>query len=429
MTMWLEEQLSALCRIVGGGTPSRQNPRFWHGRIPWASVKDFKEGERFINQTEESITEAGLASSASRLIPAGTPLICTRMAVGRSALSVHEIAINQDVKALCPNDKVSGDYLQRLLQHYRRELERIAIGSTVKGISTGDLLRLQVIYPQESDEQVDIANVLDAADSAIRKTEAVIGKLRQIKIGFLHDLLNFGVNEYGHVRDPIRFPEQFQQSAIGSFPNTWTIEPLSKLLTGIDAGDSPSCPNYPAPAGEWGILKVSAVTNEGFVPSENKHLENARHVSQTLAVRQGDLLITRCNTPELVGAACLVDQAPPPLLLCDKTLRLLLNPKRDDPRYVLHALRMPQVRRQIEISATGSSGSMKNISQNDIRGYLIPRPPTEEQRLIACKIGLIEARIAAELEQLSKAQALKAGLAHDLLTGTVRVPITASVPA
>ena len=116
----------------------------------------------------------------------------------------------------------------------------------------------------------------------------------------------------------VRFPEQFQEWAIGSFPNTWTVEPFSNLLTGIEAGNSPSCPNYPAPAGAWGILKVSAVTNDGFVPSENKHLDNARRVSQSLVVRHGDLLMTRCNTPELVGAACLVDQAPPPLLLCDK---------------------------------------------------------------------------------------------------------------
>ena len=184
MTMWLEEPLSALCRAVGGGTPARQNPRFWHGGIPWASVKDFKDGHRFIDGTEESITEVGLASSASRLIPAGTPLICTRMAVGRTALSVHDIAINQDVKALFPNGKVSGDYLQRLLQHHGKELERIAIGSTVKGISTDDLLRLQVIYPLDKSEQSNIARMLDTADAIIKQTELMIGKLRKISSAF-----------------------------------------------------------------------------------------------------------------------------------------------------------------------------------------------------------------------------------------------------
>lgn len=278
-----------------------------------------------------------------------------------------------------------------------------------------------LVPAMSSREQSRIAEILDTLDAAIRETEAVVAKLRQVKAGLLHDLLTRGLDEHGQLRDPERHPEQFQDSRLGRIPNGWTAEPLYAQLVGIEAGHSPSCPGFAASPGEWGVLKVSAVTHDGYVPTENKRIEDAHDVDGSCEVKVGDLLMTRCNTPELVGAACIVDQTPPCLMLCDKTLRLVVNPERDDLRYLVHTLRMPVVRRQIEISATGSSGSMKNISQDDIRGYVVPRPPADEQRRISKRVDALLARIAAEQDQLAKLHALKHGLAHDLLPGRVRV--------
>src|ERR1035441_918916 len=146
---WLNDNLGEVCRPVGGGTPSRREPRFWNGTIPWASVKDFKDGSRFIQDTQEHITEIGLASSASRLIPAGTPLICTRMAVGRSAIPLRDVAINQDVKALSTTGKIGAVYLQRLLEFYGVDLGKNAVGTTVKGISTTELLSFRITFPEQ----------------------------------------------------------------------------------------------------------------------------------------------------------------------------------------------------------------------------------------------------------------------------------------
>ena len=92
-----------LIDIAGGGTPSKKNPEFWGGDIPWASVKDLISKK--IYATKENITKVGLNSSASRLIPAGVPILATRMAVGRCALFDIPVAINQDLKALFPNEK------------------------------------------------------------------------------------------------------------------------------------------------------------------------------------------------------------------------------------------------------------------------------------------------------------------------------------
>ena len=159
--------------------------------------------------------------------------------------------------------------------------------------------------------------------------------------------------------------------------------PLGTLLTGIDVGRSPDLEDTPAGLGQWGVLKVSAVTNDGFRPNENKVVRSPSLYNPAFCVRQGDLLITRANTSALVGQSCVVGDTPPGLMLCDKTLRLRVNKRLAPTRYLQLALVHPSVRRQIENAATGTSGSMKNISQQSIKRLMIPvGSMTEMQRIV-----------------------------------------------
>ena len=101
--------LGDLVEIKGGGTPSRKTPEYWGGEIPWATVKDFKTFE--LSTTIEKITREGLTNSASNLIPAGSIIVPTRMAVGKAAINLVDMSINQDLKALKinnPNPSLSG---------------------------------------------------------------------------------------------------------------------------------------------------------------------------------------------------------------------------------------------------------------------------------------------------------------------------------
>ncbi len=195
----------------------------------------------------------------------------------------------------------------------------------------------------------------------------------------------------------------------------WTPKALGDLLDSIDAGNSPSCPDTPAATGEWGVLKVSAVRPEGFRPNENKVVTNARLVDPRYEVMDGDLLITRANTPALVGLTCFVERPRRALLLCDKTLRLNVNAG-TDKRYVFFASQMPSFRRQIEMHATGTSGSMKNISQAGIRSIQLDIPPLPEQHQIAEVLDTVDEAIRKTEQIIAKLKQLKQGLLHDLLT-------------
>lgn len=192
--------------------------------------------------------------------------------------------------------------------------------------------------------------------------------------------------------------------------------PLSSLLTGIDAGHSPDVEGKPAGSGEWGVLKVSAVGADGYQPQENKVVHARRLQNPAFLVRSGDLLITRANTPQLVGLSCIAEETSARLMLSDKTLRLRVNERIAPARYVQVALGSSAVRRQIENLATGTSNSMKNISQSAIKSLMIPFPGTEEANRIAEILNSADMQAATIHNSLAKFHANKMGAIHAALS-------------
>ncbi|MBP7528647.1 MAG: restriction endonuclease subunit S, partial [Syntrophorhabdaceae bacterium] len=92
----------------------------------------------------------------------------------------------------------------------------------------------------ETTEQSRIAYVLDTIDEAIARTEVMITKLKQVRAGMLHDLLSYGLDEHGQLRDPITHPEQFKESLLGLIPREWDSGPLSQFVPSAEYGISTS---------------------------------------------------------------------------------------------------------------------------------------------------------------------------------------------
>ena len=165
---------------------------------------------------------------------------------------------------------------------------------------------------------------------------------------------------------------------------------------------------------ELGVLKVSAVTWSNFQPDEAKALNGEYMPNANHRVRKGDLLISRANTKEFVGAVVLVDRDYPFRLLSDKTLRLVIDESRASKEYLLFALRAPKARKHIEHYATGTSDSMRNIAQGVITSVPIELPSLHDQRRIAARLKAqlaeLEAARKAAREQLREIEALPAKL-------------------
>lgn len=163
------------------------------------------------------------------------------------------------------------------------------------------------------------------------------------------------------------------------------VRAVGDLLERIEAGKSFRCHGRRADPDEWGVIKVSAMTWGVFDEDENKAVLSEEHVDPRWEIKTGDLLLSRANTTELVGATVLVGKTRPHLLLSDKSMRLRT---RDDvdKGWLQIALSAQESRRQMSAVATGTKDSMRNISQEKVRAVKLRVPPLDEQRQIVAEI-------------------------------------------
>jgi len=155
---------------------------------------------------------------------------------------------------------------------------------------------------------------------------------------------------------------------------------LGALLERLEAGRSLGGSAPPAGPGEWGIIKVSAMTWGEFRPQENKKIATEK-ADPRYQIRPGDVLMSRANTTKYVGAPVYVELAPERLLLSDKSLRLV--PKTGiDGRWLASVLASRSTRAQVSGLATGTKDSMRNISQQSLLSLIVPQATPEQQSLV-----------------------------------------------
>ena len=184
---WEVKDLGDLAfKIEGGGTPPRKNPDYWGKGYPWATVKDLKSIR--LSSTEESITKTGLINSSSKLVPAGTVILATRMAVGKAVVFDCDVTINQDLKAFYPKEKLNNKFLLQWYLYKSKYIASLGTGSTVKGIRVDDL-KLLIIAVPPYDEQIIIANKIEGIEVLLNHKIAKIQKMTSLKKALMQDLL------------------------------------------------------------------------------------------------------------------------------------------------------------------------------------------------------------------------------------------------
>lgn len=173
---WEITTLGLTGKFIGGGTPSKKVTEFWQGSIPWISSSDLVDESIFnINITRFISTEA-LNQSATKLIPANSILIVSRVGVGKVAVTDKDICTSQDFTNLVLNNgnTVFFGYLIKSLTGRLLEMNQ---GTSIKGFVKDDLSTLKVQIPC-LEEQLKIANLLSSID---QKIDIVLGQLEQAK--------------------------------------------------------------------------------------------------------------------------------------------------------------------------------------------------------------------------------------------------------
>ena len=191
----LKTTVGELFDFVGGGTPSKQNPDYWKGNIPWASVKDIK-GD-YLDDTEDRNSEDGLKNSSANIANPNDVILITRISPGKTIITNIKTAVNQDLKIVSPKFKTTPKFIFYIFKSIEKECVKKSNGTTVLGINLTSLkeieipnldLKEQTIVVQEIESRLSVADKLEESlTQSLQQAEA----LRQsiLKKAFSGELL------------------------------------------------------------------------------------------------------------------------------------------------------------------------------------------------------------------------------------------------
>jgi type I restriction enzyme S subunit len=275
------------------------------------------------------------------------------------------------------------------------QFSRMARGAIMEGLNTTILRECSIPLPEMSDQR-RIAGRLEDADRLVRTRLYALELTDTILPAAFLEL--FG--------DPVKNPRGFDHVVLGDD------------LDCIESGFSPVCEGPRESVNQWAVLGLGAVTTGIFKPAENKRLPDDVPPRPELEVHDGDVLVTRKNTYDLVAACALVRTPPQRLLLPDTIFRFRLNrSSRLSPVFLWGLFSFPSFRKRVQGLASGSAGSMPGISKNKFMSINCPVPSLPLQQKFATLVQRVERLRAAQREALRQAEHLFASLLHRAFSG------------
>lgn len=173
----MKYKLSEVMDLIGGGTPKTSKPEYWNGSIPWLSVKDFNNDNRYVYKTEKTITELGLENSSTQMLRKGDIIISARGTVGKIATIPFPMAFNQSCYGIrAKKEIVDEDFLYYLIKHNVYVLKKNTHGSVFDTITRDTFDGIEVDIPNIP-QQEKIASLLGKIDEKIELNSAINNNL------------------------------------------------------------------------------------------------------------------------------------------------------------------------------------------------------------------------------------------------------------
>lgn len=177
---WEQRKISELAeKTYGGGTPTTSNEAFWNGNIPWIQSSDIVDGKLMGVEPRKYITQTGLNSSATQLVPKDSIAIITRVGVGKLAYMPFSYSTSQDFLSLSKLNTEPFFTVYACYKKLQSELNTVQ-GTSIKGITKDELLAKTISVPVYS-EQKQIGSFFTQLDTLITLHQRKLEKLQNIK--------------------------------------------------------------------------------------------------------------------------------------------------------------------------------------------------------------------------------------------------------
>ena len=377
--------LGDLCDIVSGGTPARSNPEFWNGgTIPWIKIGNIKQ--KYVNEADEFITQAGLDGSSAKMLRKGTLLYTIFATLGDVGILNIDACTNQAIAGITIKDTktVLPEYLYYYLHSKKKYVNDIGRGVAQNNINMTILRSFKVPLPELS-EQKTIVELLDRV--------AQIINARQQQVAALDDLIK------------ARFVEMFGDPELN--PMEWPAETLGDVLS-VEPQNGLYKPqsDYVQDGTGIPILRIDAfydgkVTDfSGLKRLKCTDIERSRYL-----LMENDVVINRVNSLEYLGKCAWITGLIEPTVFESNMMRFHVDESRIDPCYMTRLLCSTFIYKQI-LNRAKKAVNQASINQGDVQSFKILVPPVGLQKKYADFVAQVDKSKAVVQKALDEAQLL-----------------------
>jgi type I restriction enzyme S subunit len=302
------------------------------------------------------------------------------------------------------------------------EVEMRSTGISYPAINASEIGDIEIPYPPMTDQGI-IADFIEAEsnhiDALIATKQLLLELLAEKRRAIVAEAIMRGLNPAARLR-----PSGIDWLA--DIPAHWEALDLKWVVARISSGVSVNATDQPVAGSEPGVLKTSAASGGRFLPAENKAVWETEYERLACPVKAESIIVSRMNTPALVAESGFVEMGYPNLYLPDRLWQVELDRSRAVPRFIAQVLSSSIVRSSLSEMATGTSASMKNLSQEDLLNFSIPLPPLEEQREIVRHIATETTKIdrlrAATEHSITLLKERRGALIAAAVTGQIDIP-------
>ncbi len=400
-----KHKIKGLCKALTGGTPSKANPTFWKGSIPWVSPKDMKSF--YLSDAIDHITENAVKESSTNIVPKNSVLIVVRSGILQHTIPVsittREMAINQDIKALIFNDSVLAAYPAYFIDVFQAKLLPLTVkhSTTVQSINTEQFDNLKIPVPPK-EIQTQIVAKMDAAYAAKKQKEAEAQRLLDSIDDYLLGELGIILpeQEENTVLSRIFYRQASEVSGYRHDPSTYRQERLAasqsigkgiyktKPLYQVVSFNTNKTNDIDEGATYIGLENIESNTGK-WIPTESKD-----SISSAAIFNADEILFPKLR-PYLNKVFYSDTQG-----LCSTEFHVL-HSKTENNEYVANFLRSKVVVAQTKHLMSGNT--LPRLQFEDIKKLLIPCPPRGKQTEIAKHITQIRNQ-AQQLQQQAQAE-------------------------
>jgi len=414
---WEVVKLGEVCtKIKAGGTPLTSKKEYYNGNIPFVKIEDMTSSYKYIKSTLTSITEAGLKNSSAWLVPVKSLLVAMYGSIGAIAINEIEVATNQAILAILPNnEKTNVEFLFYLLTHLKPLLKKHAKQTTQANLTAEIIKNFKIALPNYFEQQ-RIAEILSTVDKAIQKTDDIIAKTERLKKGLMQDLLTKGI---GH--------KEFKDTEIGEIPKEWEVKKIreiGELSRGLSyRGHEKFAEEV---SGGYLFLTLNSIKEGGGLKEDGWSWIRTDRLRERHFVREGDIVIANTEQSKdgsLLGSPALVhfpswykkDVA----VYSHHISKLQLNINLYNQFLFYYLSHVQPLARNYQ-SGTNVWHLNLDAWSNEL---LIPIPPLPEQQKIAEILSTVDEKLETLRREKTKLERIKQWFMEELLTGRIRVRV------